>query len=163
MGKLKILIVFFALMALLLTGCTDKSLDYVAVTRDNFNTGGNLSFEYDALSHTAYFGGDGETIEWQQASIVRGFDRAGNRVGVKLVAPSFVSDFSSGSAIVGDEKLEGGEFYQSVDGKTSPTAQFFPLVSEKNRVVTIKVIWQEGIKEQVYTIVIKEGTAFLDE
>ena len=163
MGKLKIFIVFFALMTLILTGCGDKSLDYVTVTRDNFNTGGNLSFEYDALSHTAYFGGEGEVVEWQEASIVRGFDRAGNRVGVKLVAPSFVSDFSSGSAIVGDEKLEGGEFYQSVDGKTSPTAQFYPLVSEESRVVTIKIIWQEGVQEQVYTIVIREGTTFLGE
>lgn len=162
MKILKFLVILLLFPVLTLTGCGSKNVDYVSMQKDESLAQSQLTFYYDELTHTAYFGGEGEQILYYDIDIARGFEKEGNRVGVKMYAPSEVTDFASGFAEVGGEKIEGGRFYSTVNGHKSREATFYPLVSQDNRVIELKIKWEEGIKEQHYTIVIAEGTIFLE-
>lgn len=161
MKNIKIFLVAFLLLSMfLMTGCGDKSLEYADMQRDEQNIGGGLSFEYDRLSHVAMFGGEGEIIEYYEEDVARGFEKAGNRIGIKLIAPSEVKDYDTGSAVIGDEKIVGGKFYRQINGKKIGEAVFYPIVDEDNRKIDLKIKWEDGTKEQVYSIIIKENTLF---
>ena len=157
------LFILFMLPIFLLSGCGETKLNYSIIERDSKNIGGDLTFEYDSISHNAYFGEKGESVEYYQIDIAQGFLEPGNRVGIKLYAPVGVKEFDSGRATLGDEKFEGGEFYQSVNGVKTGEAIFYPLVSEKNRNIELKITWQDGTEEQIYHIIIKENVLFEDE
>lgn len=162
---MKYLKLFFLLLipVIFLSGCGEDKLAYSTMYRDDKNIGGSLTFDYDSITHTAYFGGEGESVSFYQMDIVQGFYEKGNRVGVKLYAPIEINEFDSGKATVGEEKIEGGEFYQRVGESKTREAIFYPIVDEDKRKVEIKLTWADGIEEQTYYVVIKDGTSFLKD
>lgn len=155
-----LLTIFMVLPMLFLIGCGDKSLEYSLIQRDDQNIGGNLTFDYDSVTHVATFGGEGETVEYYNEDIARGFNKAGNRVGIKLSAPSSIKDYNTGSALVGEEKIVGGIFYRQVNNEKVSEAVFYPLVDENNRKIELKITWEDGTAEQTYIILIRKGTKF---
>ena len=160
MRYIGLLFTIFMILPLLMLGCGEKNLEYSLVQRDEQNIGGNLTFEYDNVTHVASFGGEGEIVEYYDYDIVRGFNRAGNRVGIKLTAPSSVKDFNTGSAILNKEKIVGGNFYRQVNNEKVGEAVFYPLVDENNRKIELKITWEDGTAEQTYIILIRKGTKF---
>lgn len=158
-----LLTIFLILPTLFMISCGDKNLEYSLIQRDDQHIGGNLTFDYDSVTHVATFGGKGETVEYYNEDIARGFNKAGNRVGIKLSAPSSIKDYNTGSATVGDEKIVGGSFYRQVNNEKVGEAVFYPLVDENNRKLELKIIWEDGTVEQTYTILIREETQFASD
>ncbi|MBO5394700.1 MAG: hypothetical protein J6A28_02210 [Clostridia bacterium] len=154
----RILLFFTIFITLFCAGCGDKEFSYNRIERDAYNTGGSVSFEYDEYSHTAYFGGEDEFLEWYEIDIAKGWNEAGNRVGIKIFMPFEVDDYKSATAVVNEEKLEYDDFIVDGDNKY---ALFQPLVSEENNNISIKIKWEDSANEQVYNIVIRRGTNFL--
>ena len=154
--------VFIALILplLLLGGCGSKDIAYSEMTRDSQNIGGNLSFEFDNITHTAYLGGQGEIIEKYDIDISRNWLESANRVGLQITAPINITDHESGWAKLNNEKIEGGTFYSIVNGKRTNAAMFYPAVSADVQRIELTIVWQDGIKPQEYTIVIRDGTSF---
>jgi len=160
MKKLTILFVLF-IIPFVLSGC-NKTLSYQMIERDNYNTGGNITFVYDVISHTATFGGEGETIQFYSQDIAKGWSEEGCRVGIQITVPKEVNDFKSGSAVLGKEKLTAEDFYLKTGDEKINYAIFQPIVSKEKSQVELKITWQEGFEEQLYHIVIKEGTLFME-
>ncbi len=145
--------------SLLLSACGDKEteLAYGTVVRDDAKTGGEtLSFIYDSETHTATFGGEGEEILFYEADIDAS-RTAGNRVGVKITAPSGVTDFSTAKLVAGGKCYENGSFL------TGNSFDYVADVSESKKEDEIKIRWQDGSKEQIYKIKIAGGTTFAGE
>ncbi|MBQ8792837.1 MAG: hypothetical protein IJZ62_04455 [Clostridia bacterium] len=156
----KVLCLLLMLVALFSCGCGEKSFSCSQITQDAYKTGGSLTFEYDPSSHTAYFGEAGESIEYYEADIAKGWTQEGNRIGFKLFMPQDVDDYMSASAIINDTQLEYDDF---IFGDEIKYAQFQPLVSEENNIIDLKITWQSGSKEQEYKIIIKNGTHFVEK
>lgn len=156
----KFLLCFLIAGSLILSGCGQKEFSYGVLQRDAYNTGGGISFEYDPLSHTAYFGGEGEILEWYEEDVAKGWNEAGNRVGIKIIPPKGLDDYKSASATLDDEKLEYEDFYV---GEENSYTLFQPLIKKEGQILTLKIKWQESAAEQVYTIIIKKGTILLQE
>lgn len=161
MKKLGLLMLLF-LSCVLLYGC-EKNLAYSNLERDNYNTGGNLTFVYDETTRTALFGGEGEIIQFYHKDIAKGWAEDGCRVGVKILIPKGIDDYKSGSAVINGEKVSGEDFYLQNEDGFSNYAVFQPIVSEELKHVVLKITWEEGYEEQVYYIVIKEETIFMEE
>lgn len=159
---MKRFVLMILLLPLLLYGCNTKSFDYQNVQRDNYNTGGNLTFVYDEISHTAYFGGEGEIVQFYTQDVAKGWKDEGCRIGVKILVPNEVDDFKSGNVIVGDEKLNLEEVVLQVDDSVN-YAVFQPIVSQQTRRLEIKITWQEGYQQQIYHIVIQDETIFMNK
>ncbi len=145
----------------LLTGCGKSNFDYSNVTRDEYNTGGNLTFVYDDVAHVATFGGEGQVIQYYEADITKGWLDAGNRVGIQILAPSGVKNFETSTAKIGDEVIKGDKFYKRINGENSNIAQFFPILSENNREIAIKITWEDNSEEQTYYVVAHEKSIFM--
>ena len=64
-----ILIVFLLFSCIFFVGCKDKNLTQMPIMQDIYKTGGNLTFNYDEISHVATFGGEGEVIQYYQKDI----------------------------------------------------------------------------------------------
>lgn len=163
MKKIKLISILFILPCLILGGCQNKTFEYQLLQRDNYNTGGNLTFVYDEISHTAIFGGDGETVQFYSKDIAKGWDKEGCRVGVQIPLPNDVEDFKSGSAVLDGKKISAQEFVIHSDETTPQYALFQPLVSKEKSQINLKVTWQDGFEEQSYLIIIKEGTEFMQQ
>lgn len=159
----KLVLVLLTIPVLFLSGCNGKTLNYQAVERDNYNTGGNLTFVYDELSHTATFGGEGEIVQFYSKDIAKGWTEEGCRVGVRILIPKEVDDFKSGWATLAGEKLNTEDFFVQTNENSSNYAVFHPIVSQEKSEIDLKIIWQEGFGEQNYHIVIKEGTTFMEK
>ncbi len=155
-----IICLFAIALCLSLTGCQDKNLPYSSVTRDQYNTGGTLSFEYDPISHVAYFGGEGEIVQYYEQDIAKGWTVAGCRVGVMIAIPQNIKDIDSGKAIVDSQTLTADKFIQ-INEEMGDYALFQPLVNEDKKEIILEITWQEGIAPQTYKIIIKEGTLFM--
>ncbi len=153
------IIVLLMLLCLTLTGCQSKDLPYSTMSRDNYNTGGDLTFVYDDATHTAYFGGDGEVVQYYQTNIAKGWTEEGCRVGVMLNLPANIDDYSSGKTQIGDAELSSEEYI--IQENDNIYAIFQPIVSPENRVITLEITWQDGTAPQTYTIVIEKGTIFM--
>lgn len=158
----KSLIVIFSLVMLiplLLTGC-GREYTYGKVERDNSLTGGNLSFVYDEVTHTATFGGQGEAVLYYEADESLG-KIAGNRIGFKIYAPCDVTDYSKAKLNFQGEEITGGAFMQTVYGQVMNYFVLTPLVSETNREFEVKVTWTQEAQAQIYKIKTADGTKFL--
>ena len=156
--KKKVLFIVVLCCLFVLCGCSEKVYEYNRIERDAYNTGGNLSFEYDEYSHTAYFGGEGQVLEWYDADIAKGWGEAGNRIGIKIVLPYGVDDYKSATAVVGEEKMEYKDF---IFGEENKCAIFQPLVDKDNSQITLKIKWQDSAEEQNYLVVVRTGTIFM--
>ena len=156
--KKKLLFVLLLSMLFVLVGCGGESLSYNRVERDSYNTGGNVDFEYDESSHTAYFGGKGQFLEWQNEDIAKGWEEEGNRIGIKIAFPQNLVDDKTATATFGEEKFEYKDF---IKGEENKYALFQPVVSEENKILPLKIKWSDKTQEQSYNIVIRMGTVFL--
>lgn len=144
-----------------LFGCNEKEVPYSNIYRDMFNTGGDITFSYDNITHTAYFGSENDVLQYYESDISKGWKEEGNRIGIRLVSPIKITNHLSGSASIGGVEYQNGSFYKTINGEISSVVEFYPIVSEENREFELKILWQNGIKEQVYKIYIREGTIFL--
>lgn len=143
-------------------GCQDKLIPQSVLTQDNYKTGGNLTFVYDEYSHTAFFGGEGEVIQYYSEDITKGWTAEGCRIGVMLAVPKEVDEYKSGSATLNGEKLSPNDYMITLDNQTY-YALFQPIVSKDKPEIDLKITWQDGTMEQTYKIIIKEGTIFMDK
>ena len=96
MRKLSLLI--FIICVGFIAGCGGKSFVQPKLSRDVYNTGGNISFYYDNITNAAIFGGNGEIIQYYEPDVAKGWEEGGNRIGIQIVLPNSVKDASSGSA-----------------------------------------------------------------
>jgi len=143
-------------------GCDKKSFSQPVLTRDNYNTGGNITFFYDQQSYVAYFGGEGEIIQYYEQDIAKGWREEGCRVGISLLLPNNLEDYKSATAKINGKELNSTDFIVEINEETK-IAQFQPIVNEKNKVINLKITWEEDSQSQEYKIVIKEGTMFMQK
>ncbi len=155
------LVIIFILLSLAIAGCGNNELMQPPLERDRYNTGGKLTFEYDEISKVATFGGEGEVVQFYNQDIARGFNEKGCRVGVQISVPK-IKDYKRGSAVVNGTKMSAQD-YIFLSGEQNLIASFYPIVSEKNRNITINIKWQDDKKEQTYHIIVKPGTFFMSE
>lgn len=148
------------LVAMIFVGCGNKNFSYPVVYRDDYNTGGNINFEYQPISHTIIFGGENQVIQYYDKNIAKCWNEEGNRVGFKMIPPTDLDNYQSGFALINDKKLSSDEFYKLKNEDGTLIAEFCPIVDENNRDIIIKITWQEGIEEQIYHLKIKNGTIF---
>lgn len=143
-----------------LCGCDKKMYSHPILTRDNYNTGGNLTFLYDEQSHVAYFGGEGEVVQFYEEDIAKGWTEKGCRIGVMLNIPKELKDYKSAIAKVNGNELNANDFIVEISEERS-IAQFQPIVSSDNKIINIKITWAENSQTQEYKIIIKAGTIFM--
>ena len=108
-----------ALLSLMLVacGCSKNMEPYATVTRTPDNTGGaNLSFSYNTDTHTAWFGGEGETIDYYAENVGIGRS-AGNRVGITITAPEEITTFDGFKLTIYEDKV-----YEGLNDNGKPTA-----------------------------------------
>lgn len=149
------------LASLLLTGC-GKELSYGKVERDTSLTGGNLSFVYDASTHTATFGGKGEVIAYYPEDTSIGREK-GNRIGFKIYAPCECNDFSKSKLSFQGSEYTGGTFMQTVYEDSMNYFVLTPLVSKDNHEFEVSISWEQNSATQTYYIKIADGTLFAPE
>ena len=154
-----ILLVFASLF---LYGCNKKEFSQPLLARDKYNTGGNLTFFYDHQAHIAYFGGEGEIVQFYQEDIAKGWTEKGCRVGVSMSIPNDLKGYKSATAKVNGKELSSNDFIVEIGDQTA-IAEFQPIVSEDNRIIDIKITWEEESQPQEYKIIIKEGTLLMEE
>ncbi len=147
---------------ILCSGCGEKELSSANVFRDDARTGGTLSFVYDKDDRVIYIGGEDEYIQYSSADEERGLS-AGNRVGLKVVAPDEKLDLNESRLEMNKVVYSGGSFLESENGEKQRFFVIKPLFSDKVREVSFKVCWQDGTKEQTYKVVVKDGTKFLEK
>ena len=158
----KILIFSLLLICFTFTGCGNKSIIQPDLERDNYNTGGNLTFSYDKLSHVATFGGDGEVLQYYNQSVAKGWKEKGNRIGFQIAVPKEVKDFKSGKAVLNGEKLSPNEYITLQEGQNY-VAIFQPIIKKDRLNMTLKITWEEGKDEQYYKIIVSPNTIFMEE
>lgn len=151
---------FSLVLAAVLTasGCGGQ-LSYGRVERDSAMTGGSLTFVYDEQTHTATFGGEGEVVAYYPADEALG-RAAGNRVGVKIYAPSEISDYSKAKLEFEGAQFTAGSFMSKVYDKTQNYFVLTPLVSENVTEFKFSVTWTQDSAAQQYIIKIADGTKF---
>lgn len=156
----KVLAVFLVLFMVIMMGCGQKTFAYSPIERDGYLTGGGLSFYYDEQSHAAYFGGEGEKLEWYGEDVAKGWKEAGNRIGIKIFPPRGIDDYKSATASINDQQFEYNDFYV---GEENRYVIFQPIVREEEPLLTLRITWQEGAEEQIYNIVVRKGTIFMKD
>ncbi len=155
------LCVLLVMVTIFFVGCKDKNLPQPSLERDRYNTGGNLTFEYDEISHLATFGGEGEVVQFYNEDITKGWTEKGCRIGVQILVPKEAKDYKSGSAALGNNKLTANDYLNEIG--ENKVAVFYPIVDEEHKDITLKITWQDGKIEQTYHIHIKAGTIFMKE
>lgn len=146
------------LVALLLSGCS-RALPLARVERDEELTGGNLSFKIEG--DKIYLGGKDQCLQFYEANIAKGWAEAGNRVGLVFYAPSKIEDFDTGTLVFQGKTIQGGEFYQTVNGQKTGKVTLYPLFTSEKRTAEIKITWQDGTAEQTYQVIIDDQTSFM--
>lgn len=144
---------------LLCTGCND-SLPLAKISRDSELTGGSLPFS--VVENKIYFGGEGECVQFYDVDVTKGWDKAGNRVGIVLSAPAGVNEFDTGTLSMQGKTISSGGFYSTVNGEKIGKVTLYPLVSPDEREVEIKITWQDGTAEQSYKVIINDKTSFME-
>ena len=162
MKRTKILLFLLIIPVCFLCACNNKSFEYQVLERDIYNTGGNLTFVYDDATHTAIFGGEGETVQFYTQDIAKGWAEEGCRIGIRILAPNGLKEYKSASATLDDEELTSKDFFIETNGNVQ-FAVFQPIVSKEKSQVDLKITWQEGYEKQIYHIIIKEGTIFMEK
>lgn len=150
------------LMIFTLFGCNNKEIDYATLKRDDANIGGSLTFVYDSSAHIAYFGGENQVVQYYDANVLNN-NTAGCRVGVKIIAPTDIKDFSKATLIMNKIEYTEGSFLETVDGEIQNFANIYPVVSPDANKIKFIIKWGDKIKEQEYEIIIVEGTLFMNE
>lgn len=145
----------FLCASTLFVGCTEKiELPYSVLERDVAKIGGeNLTYKYDANERILTIGGKGEKIEFYTVNDAIGRSQAGNYVGVKIEAPSSITDFKESEIEYNGKISKNGEF---LVGKNYTVLRL--KVTEREKDFEIKIKWQKNAKVQKYKVHIAEGT-----
>ena len=125
------IILFLCVFTIFLGGCGNKKVSQPKIERDFYSTGGNLTFSYDELSHTSFFGGKDEVIQYYQPDIAKGWDEEGCRIGFQIAVPSGVKDYRSGKASLNDKDLLAKDYIDMTIDQ-NPVAVFQPIVTPKH-------------------------------
>ncbi len=142
------------------SGCGTE-IASATITRDDARTGGSLSFVYDKTLKTVYVGGDGEVVQYSSENLSKGIE-AGCRVGLKVTAPDETLDLTNATLEMNGVNYSSDDFLESVNGQKQRFFNIYPLVSPNDDEIKFKVMWADGTEEQEYTIIIVEGTRFMD-
>lgn len=118
-------------------GC-GQSLPQMSIERDNYLTGGNLTFVYDEASRTAFFGGENEVIQYYDIDISKGFLKEGNRVGLKLIPNEEINDIGSLTFKFGKEEIKGEDAVTKINDKTA-FFQLFPIIKNAGEKIEISI------------------------
>lgn len=153
-------VVLILLASLMLGGCNNKSIAQPILERDNYNTGGNITFVYDEVAHVATFGGKDEVLQYYEEDIAKGWTESGNRIGIKLSLPQNLKDYKSGKATFDGQKLMPDDYISLQEGQNL-VAVFQPIIKNEKENYTLKITWQDGFEEQIYHIIIAKGTIFM--
>lgn len=157
----KLLCLILLTLTIFLSGC-NQTLPFANCTRDSENIGGSISVEYNKSTGEIFIGGENQQIQYYEANIARGWQEGGNRVGLKFTAPSKVKEYETGSVSLQGKTITSGDFYQEVNGQKTGIAFVYPLIKNVDEEIEIKITWQDGSEEQVYKLIIKEGTRLME-
>lgn len=157
------LFALIVLSLLSLSACAPNANIPSIVMRDDDFVGGNLSFQYDKTANIIYFGGEGEVVQYYQKDILKGWDEAGNRIGIKFIAPSEIENFEEAKvSINGEEQIVKNNF-KIINGEKVAELTIYPVVNEEHRDFVINLAWQEKNDPENFRVIVKEGTIFMSE
>ena len=154
----KVLLIFLILLSIVSTACGTKIYSSATITRDEANTGGDISFIYDEHTKNIYFGGEGEYLQYYSADEVKGLD-AGYRVGIKVIAPSEVKNLEDAVLEINGNKYN--DFFEKIESQPQNYFYIYPTLSEKTKEIKFKITWTQMSKPQKYKVVLNEKTKFL--
>ncbi len=151
-----------AIISLTLVACGKNAVAYGTITRTPDLTGGSgLSYSYNETTHIASFGGASETVAYYPEDLSIGRS-AGNRVGITITAPSEITSYEGFKLTIYEDTV-----YEGLNTNGIPNAfdgdnymYIYPLVSDTQREVSIKIQWNSDVEEQMYKVVILEDTTF---
>ena len=100
-------VVLILLASLMLSGCNNKSIAQPILERDNYNTGGNITFVYDEIAHVATFGGKDEVLQYYEEDIAKEHEK-------------YITEYFDGPVFITDWPKDIKAFYMKLneDGKT---------------------------------------------
>lgn len=159
MRKIWLILLF---IPLILSGCAQQEQFDAQVVRDNYNTGGNLSFYYDNSSKTAYFGGENEVVQFYQADITKGWEEDGNRIGIQIICPKQIDEISSVEAKVDGEHLLGEQFVKSVSQSPTQILEFYPIIKNLDQKIEIKISFDSSTWHSFF-LCLKPGTILMSQ
>ncbi len=154
----RFLVIILVFVTLLCAGCSSKEYSSAIITRDEANTGGDLSFVYDSHDRYVYFGGEGEYIQFYSANEVSGLEE-GYRVGIKVTAPNDVDSVEDATLEVNSTSYT--DFLEKVEGQEQTYFYIYPTFSEDSRETNFKITWNKNAKPQKYKVILNEKTNFL--
>ena len=154
----KVLLIFLILLSIVSTACGTKIYSSATITRDEANTGGDISFIYDEHTKNIYFGGEGEYLQYYSADEVKGLDE-GYRVGIKVIAPSEVKNLEDAVLEINGNKYN--DFFEKIESQPQNYFYIYPTFSEKTKEIKLKITWTQMSKPQKYKVVLNEKTKFL--
>lgn len=161
MKKSQVLVIFsIFLCVLMLCGCGSKTLESANVEPVADLTNGGVKIEYNKDLKEIYVGGEGEVLNYFEPDIALGVDKPGWRVGLKFTAAAEVTEYETGIMTMQGKTISAGQFYRNVNGQKSRDMIVYPVFSEEEREIEIKVIWQDGTKEQTYKVKVLPHTQF---
>lgn len=156
----KVLLIFLILLSIVSTACGTKIYSSATITRDEANTGGDISFVYDERNRNIYFGGEGEYLQYYSADEVKGLD-AGYRVGIKVIAPSEVKNLEDAVLEINGNKYN--DFFEKIESQPQNYFYIYPTFSEKTKEIKFKITWTQMSKPQKYKVILNEKTNFLEK
>ena len=155
----KVLLIFLILLSIVSTACGTKIYSSATITRDEANTGGDISFVYDERNRNIYFGGEGEYLQYYSADEVKGLDE-GYRVGIKVIAPSEVKNLEDAVLEINGNKYN--DFFEKIESQPQNYFYIYPTFNEKTKEVNFKIKWTQMSKPQKYKVILNEKTKFLE-
>ena len=155
----KVLLIFLILLSIVSTACGTKIYSSATITRDEANTGGDLSFIYDERTKNIYFGGEGEYLQYYSADEVKGLDE-GYRVGIKVIAPSEVKNLEDAVLEINGNKYN--DFFEKIESQPQNYFYIYPTFNENTKEVNFKITWNQSSKPQKYKVILNEKTNFLE-
>ncbi len=154
----KVLLIFLILLSIVSTACGTKIYSSATITRDEANTGGDISFIYDEHTKNIYFGGEGEYLQYYSADEVKGLD-AGYRVGIKVIAPGEVKNLDDTVLEMNGNKYN--DIFEKIENQPQNYFYIYPTFNEKTKEINFKITWTQMSKPQKYKVILNEKTKFL--
>ena len=155
----KVLLIFLILLSIVSTACGTKIYSSATITRDEANTGGDISFIYDEHTKNIYFGGEGEYLQYYSADEVKGLD-AGYRVGIKVTAPGEVKNLDDTVLEMNGNKYN--DIFEKIENQPQNYFYIYPTFSEETKEINFKITWTQMSKPQKYKVILNEKTKFLE-
>ena len=159
---MKKLFLIFAIILILpfCSGC-DKTFEMAEVSRNNEQTGGALSFEYNKFAGKITFGGEGEVVQFYEANLAKGWTEEGARVGIKIKAPEGLDNYEAIKVWVDGTENPPYFKHSYVVGQKTGEIELSPKVEDVEKEIEVKISWQSGSNEQKYLINFAKGTLLM--